>query len=670
MSTMIFMYFIYIVLYASGIAANLSYHVHEKRSIPVWWQRVSRIDPHAFLPLTIALAQQNLEHAEDYLLSVSDPSSPQYAQYWTAEAVAAKFAPSEPTARKVMSWLNQSGIAPAGVRRSKSGGELYMNITAQEAEKLLHTTFYIYKHQLTNKTLAICEKYSVATFVEKYVDFITTTEQFHHGLRRRSFQDPEPRMPSGKSPGHYVELADDSFPFPYLSFGSSVGLLKNKILSDSLPSNCDKLITPDCLRALYHIPVRNTSHPDNSLGIIEFTWVGYLESDLDKFFNIFQPSMVGNRPKFESIDGGFIQTLVPSFAFNGEADLDIEYAMALTHPLNITNYQVGDIWSLGNMNNFLASLDSTYCSAVDPVYDPIYPDPTPANPPLPSGYNSSDCGTHKPTKVISISYAYEEGEFSPAYERRQCLEYLKLGLQGVTVVFASGDHGTATRDGMCGNTVIDSNQISDHEPSYVPTFPSTCPYVTSVGGTQVPANGSVLDAEVAFDTIITSSDGNVSSRLTSAGGFSNVFAVPGYQATATRDYLQRLQNKYTLPVNLNVTGFGSGRGFPDVAANAAAYATAVNGKLVKVYGTSASAPVFASVIAWINDARLNMGKQPVGFVNPVLYANPQVLNDVAKGSNYDCANLPAYHASSGWDPVTGLGTPNFDRMLDLFLQLS
>ena len=79
-------------------------------------------------------------------------------------------------------------------------------------------------------------------------------------------------------------------------------------------------------------------------------------------------------------------------------------------------------------------------------------------------------------------------------------------------------------------------------------------------------------------------------------------------------------------------------------------------------------PVFGSVLTLINEARLNAGKRPVGFVNPVLYAHPEIMNDVVKGSNPGCGTQ-GFNATAGWDPVTGLGSPNFKKMLKLWMSL-
>ena len=86
-------------------------------------------------------------------------------------------------------------------------------------------------------------------------------------------------------------------------------------------------------------------------------------------------------------------------------------------------------------------------------------------------------------------------------------------------------------------------------------------------------------------------------------------------------------------------------------------------------GTSAAAPTFAAILNRINEERIAVGKSTVGFVNPTLYANPQVLHDITVGNNSGCGT-PGFYAAMGWDPVTGLGTPNYAAMLSLYLSLS
>ncbi len=130
------------------------------------------------------------------------------------------------------------------------------------------------------------------------------------------------------------------------------------------------------------------------------------------------------------------------------------------------------------------------------------------------------------------------------------------------------------------------------------------------------------------------------------GGVSAIFSKPTYQ------------DSVNVPVSVN-PGHNVGRGVPDVAAvgdpSTGVVIMHVDGKsLEPIGGTSASTPLLAAMIA-----RLNQGlKARCGFINPVLYehAAKGVLNDITSGNG-------AYSAAVGWDPCTGLGSPNGQRLL-------
>jgi len=94
--------------------------------------------------------------------------------------------------------------------------------------------------------------------------------------------------------------------------------------------------------------------------------------------------------------------------------------------------------------------------------------------------------------------------------------------------------------------------------------------------------------------------------------------------------------------------------YPDVSANGDNIAVYLNEVFSTSGGTSASTPIFASLINRINELRLNAGKSAVGFVNPALYAHPEMFNDITNGTNPGCGT-DGFSAAPGWDPVTGLG---------------
>ena len=94
---------------------------------------------------------------------------------------------------------------------------------------------------------------------------------------------------------------------------------------------------------------------------------------------------------------------------------------------------------------------------------------------------------------------------------------------------------------------------------------------------------------------------------------------------------------------------------PDVAGDAdpeSGYRVRVDGSETVFGGTSAVAPLWAGLIALINQAK----GSPIGFINPKLYANPTALNDITQGNN------GAFSATPGWDACTGLGSPNGDQL--------
>lgn len=198
--------------------------------------------------------------------------------------------------------------------------------------------------------------------------------------------------------------------------------------------------------------------------------------------------------------------------------------------------------------------------------------------------------------------------------------------------------------------------------------------MTSIGGTQLSGtNRTWGNSSTPFppETAFSHSFSDNVTIATSAGGFSRTFSTPFYQAAKTREYLDNSENSEHL-FNLSSSGYfnSRGRGYPDLAAIASNYLVYLDGALHSVLGTSAAAPVFASMIAKINDARLHAGKSSVGFLNPALYRHAtEVMSDVVTGANEGCGVPVAFSASKGWDAVRGLGTPNFEKLLGLYLRL-
>ena len=180
--------------------------------------------------------------------------------------------------------------------------------------------------------------------------------------------------------------------------------------------------------------------------------------------------------------------------------------------------------------------------------------------------------------------------------------------------------------------------------------------------------------ETGTTEIAASSD--TGAKITSGGGFSRYFTQPSYQKDFIDAYFINAAKAGQTPVS----GYSAtGRGLPDVSLAGSYYAVYIGGTLTILSGTSASAPVMAGMLSNINAARIAAGKGPVGWANPAMYANSaQFVNDITSGNN-KCAALNServvncctqgYYATTGWDPVTGLGSINYGKMETAFLSL-
>ncbi|EJF62034.1 subtilisin-like protein [Dichomitus squalens LYAD-421 SS1] len=361
-------------------------------------------------------------------------------------------------------------------------------------------------------------------------------------------------------------------------------------------STCANGTIPACLQDLYQIPTTPATNNNNSLGVTGLFGNNAHYAFLEKFLQTYRPDMDPTTNfTVVGIDGG-VNDQDGSSVSEGEAD--IQYTVGVATDVNVTYYFIGpdvnDDPTGGFIDeaNLLLSLE---------------------NPPL----------------VLTTSYADSESGLSFDLIDKLCRLYAQLGARGTTILFASGDSGPGC--------------LEDSSANFAPTFPSTCPYVTSVGGTQS------FSPEQAWPG--------------SSGGFSNYFPTPDYQAAVVSAYLATHGSKNAGRFN------ASGRAFPDIAAKADHFVV-LEPDVFSFTGTSAASPTVASIVALLNDRLLNAGKPPLGFLNPWLYSEGfAAFTDITTGnSSVHCSQSDTargFDAEVGWDPVTGLGTPRFDKLVSL-----
>lgn len=231
--------------------------------------------------------------------------------------------------------------------------------------------------------------------------------------------------------------------------------------------------------------------------------------------------------------------------------------------------------------------------------------------------------TENKLSVISISWAGSELSYSQQEITELNNVFHEATLKGITVVGASGDNGAL-----------------NNKPYANVNVPVNSPYVLACGGTQT----YIVDDKIVNEVVWNES--TPQSQIGSGGGFSQRIAEQGYQAESSREYINRFPQ-------FKPYYESGGRGIPDIAANAAdasGYAIFFQGQWVKIGGTSLATPLWAALIARMNQS---LGYR-LGFINPYLYkliGSPS-FHQILEGNN----NL--YVAAEGWNPCTGLGTPN------------
>ena len=234
------------------------------------------------------------------------------------------FAPSQESIDSVQTWLVASGIDSSRVALSTGRHWLKFNASIAEVEALLHAEYRFYEHPSGQGHIA-CDEYSVPKSLREHVDLIMPTVHFDvkvssdadRRLKRRDLTD-NPLFGSLPKQGKVIS-----------SPGASPQVASPEIATPEFTlANCDQYITPECLRALYNLP--NGTLAQSSYAVVEYTPEAYLQSDLNLFFaNVDSRIPQGTAPILASIDGGVEQTTTQSFDDNGEADLDLQYAMAL-----------------------------------------------------------------------------------------------------------------------------------------------------------------------------------------------------------------------------------------------------------------------------------------------------------------------------------------------------
>ncbi|KAF8655330.1 hypothetical protein AX16_003103 [Volvariella volvacea WC 439] len=611
----------------SSHLAGCPYSVKQSISPPRGWERYGVPSPGHSIDLRIGLPQPNFATLERQLYKISNPEHERYGQHLSKEEVEELVAPHLESLSAVDDWLSKFGIEEDDIIRSPAKDWIKVTIPVGLAEKMLDTTYYTWRHSSTGEYVIRTTSYSLPTDLHRHVDVVQPTTMF--GL----FQPFKSTLVRGHDdsmirPGGSSQSNDTNV--------TTTGTVTNPQTGLNVDASCNVNITISCLQQLYNaVGYTPSAHIGNSIGI-----TGYLEEfaniqDLQTFYSQQRPDALGSTFNFISVNGGLNNQALEEAG--EEAGLDVQFAFGLSYPIPGTFYSTAGrppfIPDFGTPNN----TNEPYADWLDFVL------------------------SHPSTPLtISTSYGDDEQTVPEDYARRVCSGFAQLGARGVSVIFSSGDRGVGDGDENPETQTCFTND-GRNATRFIPSFPASCPYVTSVGGT----------VGVAPEIAVTS--------YFSGGGFSDYFPRPAYQNKGVKKFLKTLP-KGTYAGLFNPAGrvgnispsrtplTNTTQGIPDVAAQGDNFRIIFQGRSVQVGGTSASAPTFAGIVALLNDARLKAGKRPLGFLNPLLYTfGVEGLTDILEGHNSGCGT-PGFNVTTGWDPVTGLGTPNFRKLKDIVLK--
>ncbi|KAJ7292722.1 tripeptidyl peptidase A [Mycena rebaudengoi] len=549
--------------------------------------RDAQLSPVHGLDLRFGLAPlHEFSELESILRDVSDPDHPNYGNHLSKEEVHALTKPSDHTLEMVEGWL--ASYNASSVRWSFSQDSVSVVLPVSVAEGMLSTEFGVFEHVKTGKRVVRALNYNIPTELLSHINYVhSTTTFFDHGIGKFP-SDPEPNRT----------------------------LLPRQLQSDF--ESCVDVVDPPCVRKLYNI---GNYTPDaslnNRIGVAGYLEVWARPDSLTLYLNDYIPESIGSNYTFDvvNITGPFEANTNP-FAIEG--NLDTQLAIQVAYPIPMTYYTA---------NSIPPYIPDQFQDGQVPGRNEPYLD-----------FIDYILSEENPPTVITTSYGDDEQTVPRDYANAVCQGFAKLGARGISVLFSSGDQGLGIGDlpTCIANT---GNNAS----TFLPLFPASCPYVTTVGMT------------VGLPVQIPSISGGA--------GFSYYFDRPYYQDSQVSRYLSKACKSETA---LQASMYNHhGRAFPDITAAGSGAIFDNKNRWGIARGTSASTPTVAGIIALLNDWRLRHRKPTLGFLNPFLYGRgAQGLVDITEGTVQGCEQA-GFNATKGWDPASGLGYIDFKKLKSL-----
>ncbi|KAL5413059.1 hypothetical protein PMIN03_003985 [Paraphaeosphaeria minitans] len=594
---------------ASPIQARSPYTVKETHFAPREWTKLDRANGNKLVQLQIGLKQGNMDGLLEHLDQVSDPDHARYGAHLSADEVDGMVRPAKETCDQVEDWLREAGIGDVSYNTAKDW--ITVNLPIDFVEKLLDTEYHNYKHE-DGSIISRTTHWSLPRHLHGHIDVIQPTTSFFRGAANAAT---------------YVKTIDKVH-----DEVASLSFANGQYEPSEISKVCNvSSVTPECFQTLYKTKGYKTKAAHkNSIGFTNYLEEVPIRPDAELFLKKFRPEAVSTAKDFKtySINGGPLndgpltaQELADDKSH--EANLDVQAIAGISDRTPIFSY------SIGGRPPFIPDL-----TVVENDSEPYLV------------WVNWLLQQRSIPKIISTSYGEPEQTVPRSYAERVCKQFAAVGARGTTLFFSSGDRGLGGTDKCYSNDGKNTYK-------FLPAFPASCPYVTTVGATKN------FEPEESAYRAARNVSGVFRDLYSSGSGFSDYFKQPTWQKDAIPKYVKSIGGLYNGLYN------PSGRGYPDLAAQGLYFAYFWNGTEGTISGTSASAPLTAGIFALVNDALIASGKPTLGYLNPWLYKKGyKGLTDITVGFSYGC-NVQGFPVTKGWDPITGFGTPIFPELVKL-----
>ncbi|KYQ88348.1 peptidase S8 and S53 domain-containing protein [Tieghemostelium lacteum] len=698
----------FIIICISGVLSLRERTLIANPIIPNYWVKQRSSNTNDFISFKILLKQRNLEKLNEYFWQVSDPKSSFYQEYLTKVEIDELIRPSSKTFKEVLGFLDQHDITIS--ERTVFSDYILIETSAKKVEEMFDCQLVKYQNLKDGTSrLRLDGSASVPTELLDHIDFVIgLSEFFDHNLKiphydvKTNYDNSDlvtndilitpqilksyyqvPSDAKGTQSNNYQGIAAFT---DYFSMGAlqqfdkaynipAPNLTRNG--TDCLDQGCDQYesdLDVQYMTAMaIGVPTIFMAHPNGA-------WIlDYLQGVL----------LLSDPPLVQSISYGWAELSqcevtdgCSVYGYNSVQYVqrcDVEFQKLGTMGVSVFVSDGDDgAPSLGGASGNCPMDHGTYCPTGCPHSTSLCSELTfeyTNNGTLcffPMGIGADSCSN----LLNDPSLQEVLNKFADA--NKKCKLAFETDRTNLPHVYSACECNQLNNITSNGITVGPYNFYAENGAIFTSEYPTSSPYVTSVGATQFlvsPPPHQNISQEVGASIL-------TQAKITTGGGFSTFQPMPSYQQKAVQTYLSNQNNN--IPPSYAFDS--SMRAYPDIAFNGHNYNIYASTNqddqdkcpcsALPVDGTSCSSPALAGLISLINDKLLANGKKPLGFLNPLLYQmavdKPEAFNDITEGKNncnrsYCC--LYGYSAAEGWDSVSGWGSIVFDQFESYILDM-